>query len=577
MNHTRILIERDVKATMRDGTVLRANVHRPDTAERLPVLLLRTPYNKNVGTDFCLRAAARGYVVVTQDTRGRHASDGEFMPFLDEALDGYDTIQWATELPWGNGDIAMWGGSYCGWTQWAAASQKPAALKALVPQMTSTDIYHGLLYPGGALSLGVALTWCLGAEAGHRMERLDLTETESAALRASFLKAIDETTSRERFKRLPLLEDPILGRDDLAPGYARMLRERHARDWRVGAVLDQAAEASIPALHMGGWYDLFAASTTGSYATLRQHSATSRGREGQRLIMGPWAHGPVTSTVGDVDFGAQSSSLFLNLEEMTLQWFDHWLKGASFDWLNEPPVRLFVMGENRWRYEENWPPSRAVETPYYLTSHGNANSLRGDGRLASQAPDADPPDRYTYDPADPVPTHGGGLCCWAPALPAGAYDQRKIEERNDVLVYTSEPLEEALEVTGPVRVVLYAVTSAVDTDWTAKLVDVGPCGYARNLCDGIVRARFRDPLHPAPITPGEVVRYEIALGPTSNLFLPGHAVRIEISSSNFPRFDRNLNTGQDSAISAEMVTANQTVFHDTERRSRVILPVVPRT
>jgi len=577
MSSTRLLIERDVDATMRDGTVLRANIYRPEVSERLPVLLLRTPYNKNGGTDFCLRAAARGYVVVAQDTRGRYASDGEFMPFLDDLQDGYDTVQWAAELPWSNGDVAMWGGSYGGWTQWAAASQNPPALKTLVPLVTFTDIYRDLLYPGGALSLGVALTWCLGAEAGARMGRLEMTDDESAALRAAFLEAIDQTTVRQRFERLPLLDDPLLGREDLAPGYVRMLRERHIADWKAGALLDQAAEASIPALHAGGWYDLFASSTTGSFSALQKRSATRQGREGQRLIMGPWAHGPVTSTVGDAEFGVRSSGLFLDLEETTLQWFDHWLKGKSFDWLKEPPVRLFVMGENRWRHEESWPLARAVETPYYLASEGNANNLHGDGRLASKAADAAPPDRFTYDPGDPVPTHGGGLCCWAPALPPGAYDQRKVEERQDVLVYTSEPLQEELEVTGPVRVILWASTSAVDTDWTAKLVDVGPCGYARNLCDGIVRARFRDPMQPGLVNPGDVIRYEIALGPTSNLFLPGHAIRMEISSSNFPRFDRNLNTGQDSAISAEMVTAKQTVYHDAERRSCVLLPVVPRT
>ncbi|MGC9359861.1 MAG: CocE/NonD family hydrolase [Anaerolineae bacterium] len=577
MSSTRLLIERDVDATMRDGTVLRANIYRPEVSERLPVLLFRTPYNKNAGADFCLRAAARGYVVVAQDTRGRYASDGEFTPLLDDLQDGYDTVQWAAELPWSNGDVAMWGGSYNGWTQWAAASQKPPALKALVPQITFADIYRDFLYPGGALSLGVALTWCLGTEAGARVDQLDLKEEERAALRAAFLDALDETTARKRFEQLPLLDDPILGREDLAPGYVRMLRERHVTDWEAGALLDQAAEASIPALHMGGWYDLFAASTTGSFSALRDHGATQQGREGQRLIMGPWAHGPATSTVGDAEFGVRSSALFLDLEEMMLQWFDHWLKGESFDWLKEPPVRLFVMGENRWRHEENWPLARAVETPYYLTSQGSANSLHGDGRLTSQAPDAAPPDHFTYDPSDPVPTRGGGLCCWAPALPPGAYDQRVIEERQDVLVYTSEPLEEALEVTGAIRVILYAATSAVDTDWTAKLVDVEPCGYARNLCDGIVRARFHDPLDPALVSPGEIVRYEIALGPTSNLFLPGHAIRVEISSSNFPRFDRNLNTGQDSAISAEMVAAQQAVYHDAECRSCVLLPVVPRT
>jgi len=573
---TRILVERDVEIPMRDGTVLRANVHRPETSEQLPVLLMRTPYDKNVGADFTLRAATRGYLVVTQDTRGRHASSGDFAPFVDDMHDGYDTVEWAASLPGGNGQVAMWGGSYNGWTQWAAASQRPASLRALAPQMTLTDLYGDLLYPGGALSLGVALTWCLATEVAQNLSRIAVDEQERAAMQAAFCQAVDEVTARKRFEALPLLEDALLGREDLAPGYARMLKQQQAADWTDTALLDRAAQASVPALHMGGWYDLFAGSTVGTFAALQKRSATPAGRQGQRLIMGPWAHGPVTSTVGQVEFGVQSSSLVTDADETVLQWFDHCLKGESFEWLDQPPVRLFVMGANRWRYEEGWPLARAMETPLYLTGDGGVNSRHGDGSLSWQTPESRSPNRFTYDPANPAPTHGGALCCWAPALPPGAYDQREIEERPDVLVYTSEPLQEAVEVTGPIRVVLYAATSAVDTDWTAKLVDVGPCGYARNLCDGIVRARLRDPESPSLLTPGEVVRYAIDLGPTSNLFLAGHAIRLEISSSNFPRFDRNLNTGVSGATSAEMVTAQQTVFHDADQPSQVVLPVVPR-
>ena len=574
---TRILVERDVEVPMRDGTILRANIHRPETQEPLPVLLARTPYNKNGGADFSLRAATRGYLVVTQDTRGRYASSGDFCPFVDDLLDGYDTVEWAAALPGSNGQVAMWGGSYNGWTQWAAASQRPPSLSALAPQMTFTDLYNDLLYPGGALSLGVALTWCLASEVGANLSRLALSDQERAQQQATFLATVDQVTARTRFEALPLLQDPLLGREDLATGYVRMLTQQTAGEWADTALLDRAVEASLPALHMGGWYDLFAASTVGTFAALKERGATAAGRQGQRLIMGPWAHGPVTSTVGQVEFGVQSSSLVIDADETVLQWFDHCLKGETFEWLEQPPVRLFVMGENRWRYEDEWPLERAVATPLYLSSAGGANGRHGDGILAWQQPAGTPPDQFTYDPADPVRTHGGALCCWAPALPPGAYDQRQIEERPDVLVYTSEPLGEPIEVTGSIRVVVYAATSAVDTDWTAKLVDVGPCGFARNLCDGIVRARMRDPQNPTLVTPGEVVRYEIELGPTSNVFLAGHAVRLEISSSNFPRFDRNLNTGISSATSADMVAAQQTVYHDAGCPSHIVLPVVPRS
>ena len=287
--------------------------------------------------------------------------------------------------------------------------------------------------------------------------------------------------------------------------------------------------------------------------------------------MGPWVHGPFgDNAVGDVDFGVAASNGQVLLEEQKLNWFDHWVKGAATELPDGPPVRLYVMGINRWRDEAEWPLRRAQPTPYYLHSDGAANTLDGDGALSPAMPGEEPADAFLYEPRHPVPTRGGGLCCSQTALPPGAFDQRPIEERPDVLVYSTPPLADDIEVTGDVVVRLWAATSAADTDFTAKLVDVTPDGYARNLCDGIVRARYRHGAdRPEPVRPGEPVEYTIAVGPTSNVFLAGHRIRLEISSSNFPRYDRNPNTG---AADGAPRAALQTVFHDADAPQ---LPAAP--
>jgi hypothetical protein len=285
----------------------------------------------------------------------------------------------------------------------------------------------------------------------------------------------------------------------------------------------------------------------------------------KRLLVRPADHSEVEKNGFDLDYGAEVH-----------RWFDYWLKGIDNGIMNEPPVRLFVMGKNRWREENEWPLARTIYTPWYLHSAGQANTLHGDGSLSAERPASEPQDRYTYDPHDPVPTRGGGLCCWQAALPGGAFDQRQVEARKDVLVYTSAMLEQDLEVTGPLKVVLWAASSAVDTDWTAKLVDVHPCGYARNLADGILRARYRHGTSKAQLLkPGGIEEYVIELSPTSNVFLAGHRIRLEISSSNFPHYDRNPNTGRAAASEEDMVSAAQTVYHDAQHPSHILLPIIP--
>ncbi|MBT5828866.1 MAG: CocE/NonD family hydrolase, partial [Candidatus Latescibacteria bacterium] len=290
--------------------------------------------------------------------------------------------------------------------------------------------------------------------------------------------------------------------------------------------------------------------------------------------VGPWPHALSLSTrTGDIDFGAHS---MIDLETVEMRWFDHWLKGIDNGILDEPPLRLFIMGINKWRNEHEWPLARTDWQKWYLHSNGQANSLIGDGHLSTDLPVQEIPDHYIYDPNNPVQTVGGNNCCSPDVVPWGPYDQRPVEMRGDVLCYTSAPMEADLEVTGPIKVVLYAATDVTDTDWTAKLVDVSPTGYAKNLCDGIVRARYRQSFSdPLLLEPNRIYEYEIEVGVTGNVFQKGHCIRLDISSSNFPRFDRNANTGHTFGMDVDLCCANQTIHHVPEYPSHILLPVIP--
>jgi putative CocE/NonD family hydrolase len=285
-------------------------------------------------------------------------------------------------------------------------------------------------------------------------------------------------------------------------------------------------------------------------------------------------HSGWSRKVGDVDFGPDAP---FDENAITLDWYDYLFKGKQNQFANGKPVKIFVMGENKWRDEASWPLERAKETRYYLHSDGKANSAAGGGSLTTTAESKESADSYVYDPADPAPTVGGPLCCDSAHLPAGPRDQKEVESRQDVLVYSTPPLDEDTEVTGPITLDLFAKSSAVDTDFTGKLVDVGPDGFAQNLTEGILRARYKESTSEAtPIVPGKVYEYKIDLWSTSNVFLKGHRIRVEVSSSNFPRFDRNLNTGKSAAESSELVKATNTILHDSQHPSALVLPVVPR-
>ena len=585
----RITLDFDVPARMRDGTILRANVYRPASEGQWPVLLTRLPYGKDfpLGSSVMdpAQVARRGYVVIVQDTRGRFTSEGEWVPFINEALDGVDSIGWAAQLPYSNGKVGMYGISYFGFTQWSAAVHQPPALKAMVPFQTWNDPFNGVIFRGGALELGVAGSWQLmmGLDVLIRRHRND----PEALGRAIYLLAKEiDALGKEGYWSLPLREFAPLKQQDVAPyffeNFSRPMDREHPLTQPL-FIEGKHENVTVPTLNAGGWYDIFLQDTLDNFKIMREHGSTPEARQ-SKLIIGPWAHGGLMNPIGEMNFGFGSSAAFIDLQmdlaSMQVRWFDHWLKGIDTGMLNEAPIKLFVMGANIWRDEQEWPLARAVETRYYLHSNGRANTLDGDGYLTTDMPDVEEPssDHYDYDPANPVITRGGALLM-SPEYRPGPFDQRPTEGREDVLVYTSGELKEDLEVTGPIKVHVWAISSAPDTDFVARLVDVHPDGYTQNLTDGIIRARYRNFERgeaPSLIEPGTAYEYEIDLWATSNVFKAGHRIRLDVTSGNFPRWDRNPNTGHDFGADSNVKVAHQAILHEREHPSYVVLPIVPR-
>ena len=575
--YTKISSEFGAPVRMRDGVTLYADVYRPDGDEAFPVLLQRTPYDKFQGVGGgldVLRAVSHGYAVVVQDTRGRYASEGEFYPFLDEPNDGYDTVAWCAEQPWSTGKVGMFGRSYVGATQWLCAITNPPALTCIAPGITASDYYEGWTYQGGALAWGFALSWTMRqltmANLGAISSRHDVPDGTREGLLAAF-NELDCTFKHQPIVDLPHLKEPLAGYF-----YDWIKHSSSDEYWKRWRIEDHYPHITTPALHIGGWHDIFLLGTLRNFVGMRKQAEDATARNGQRLIVGPWHHGPFGETSGDFFFGLGAAGPAIDTDGIHLQWFDHWLKGEENGANDGAPVRIFVMGDNQWRNEQEWPLARTQYTDYYLHSGGRANTSSGDGGLSVDAPGDEAADVFLYDPRDPVPTRGGPLCCGPSFVPGGSYDQQFIENRSDVLCYTTPPLTEDLEVTGPLTVTLFAATTGADTDFTAKLVDVEPCGAARALVDGIMRGRYRKGTDTAvPITPGAVEEYTIDLVATSNVFKAGHRVRLEISSSNFPRFDRNFNTAGDPWAATECVPAVQTIMHNEQYPSRLRLPVIP--
>ena len=575
-----IKLETNVAVPMRDGTTLYADVYRPDGPGPFPVMLQRTPYDKTTPLAMVMldpiKSAKHGYATVVQDTRGRFTSEGQFYCFADDINDGYDTVEWAASQPWSTGKVGMYGASYVGATQWLSAMSRPPHLAAIAPNVTASNYHEGWTYQGGAFELGFNVSWTLAQLTLANFKTIASGRNVPEGSRQKLVDAVD--SMQDAFRVSPMKEFPYLKGGLADYYYDWVAHPDYDEYWKKLCIEEHHSSITTPALNIGGWYDIFLRGTIRNYLGMREKGPSEEARNGQKLIIGPWQHGSRgTSLVGSHYFGLSADALALDMDGIHFKWFDYWLKGEANGILEEPPVRIFVMGDNVWRDEQEWPLSRARPTDYYFHSQGKANSLHGNGVLSTEGPSDEPPDVFLYNPNDPVPTTGGALCCNPYFAANGAFEQSGIEAREDVLVYTTPPLEREVEVTGPVTVTLWAATSAPDTDFTAKLVDVCEDGCARNLTDGIIRARYRDSMSsPSLLEPGKAYCYTIDLWATSNVFKAGHRIRVEISSSNFPRFDRNSNTGNTISEDAVFKPALQTVLHNAQHPSHITLPIVPR-
>jgi putative CocE/NonD family hydrolase len=558
------------KVRMRDGVRLSVDLYQPADGGRFPGLLVHTPYNNNA-LGLMQRArwfARRGYAVVLSDVRGRYDSEGDWDPFDGKhKTDGHDVVEWMAKQPWCDGKVGMLGASYMGWTQWWTATQAPPALKAIVPEVAPPDQLRNAPYQEGVL-VGWTMDWA-AMMAGRT------SQTVAEGPYGGFTNARAQDLMLTPYLQL----NERRGALD-SPWFATWLRNNlsTAEYWRAIAYQgkDQYARVTVPSLNVTGWFDANFPGAPMNYQGMKQHGSTAAARR-PRLVIGPWPHSfNHGRKVGAFDYGAEA---VIDWDGYVCRWFDHFLKGIDNGVLDDPPVYVFVMGRNRWYRAKDWPLPQTRWTRYYLHSGGKANTLDGDGSLSTKPPGDEPGDTYTYDPAKPTlaPFKGGHL-------EEGAVDTRPAARGADVLVYTTPPLTDDVEVTGPVEARLYAATSARDTDWMVRLIDVQPDGYAALLCDGVLRARCRDPERGgafmsdklSAIEPGLVYEYTVRFWrATGNLFRKGHRIRVEISSSYYPYYLRNLNTGADNiALETSAVVARQKVEHNAAHPSHVILPVI---
>jgi len=552
-----IIVEEDVPVPMRDGTILRANVFRPDAPGKFPALLIRTPYGKaEAGYDRYVRA---GYVVAAQDTRGRYASEGEYIMCSVEntgdAEDGYDTVEWLADQPYCDGNIGTFGASYTAWMQWQLAKLRPPHLKAMSAQTVPTELTM-INWPG-SFRVARRLHWWLVTIAPDLRRREGLSPPHTPDQARPIWNEIEQG---RWLGFMPWIELPRYMPKQLARYVEDWLKHPNCRPWK----LDEAwKEIEVPNLDFSGYYD-HCSDTMRHLPGMQNNARTEVARKQTKLIIGPWNHGGFGNRkLGDIDFGPQAE---LDKMGFMMRWFDHWLKGLDNGVDREPPVRYLVMGSGKWKSASTWPPEGMSEATYYLSSNGKASPVDVSGTLTPEAPGDEPPDQYTYDPKDPVPT------LWDRQLFTVSSDRRKLHYRRDILYYRTPPLEQQVEIVGYPQVVLYASSSAPDTDFFARLVDEDPDGPALEVSYGMVRARHRNSLDEEEfITPGEVAQFSIELGPTACCFQKGHRIRLEITSSDFPNYDRNHNTGRNDLEETELVPAEQKVFHTAQYASRLVV------
>ena len=580
---------------MRDGTKLATDLYIPDAPGRYPAVLERTPYNKDhatiMWTDTHTYLVERRYAVAVQDTRGRYASEGGWYPFLDDAWgknqDGHDVVEWLADHPVCDGSVGTFGGSYSGQTQYLLAPTRPRGLKCMFVRQAASNLSEEWVYRGGAFELAFNLHWG--------------TNQLIAALnnRVTLLTKVAETGIEGLFDFLPMhcnsiYENPFQWLEDF------MLHSPEDEPfWDQWNLTKQYKNIDVPILHFGSWYDIFLNGTLANFKGMVRDAATEKSRTSQKLFISPWMHGPAVSEgfmrrVGELDFGPKAA---IDFNKLVLRWFDCWLKDIDNGIKSEPPVTIFVMGDNTWKQLDKWPSAEASYVNYYLThARSGAASSLNDGILDTTAPgDSESPDRYLYDPLKPVRTIGGNTLYSVPrgaqelppglseaetvmanfGLWAGPRDQRPAEGVS--LTYTTASLREDVEITGPIVARIYASSTAEDTDFVAKLTDVWPDGRSILITDGILRARYRNSKNNlVPLRPGEIYLFSIDLWATSNVFKKGHRIRLSIASSNFPRYDRNLNIWKRHGSAAEAVVATNIIYHDREHPSHIVLPVLPR-
>ncbi|PYZ92956.1 hydrolase [Salipaludibacillus keqinensis] len=538
---------------MRDGVLLSADIYQPKAEGEFPAIVVRTPYGKTTDQSHQTGCffAENGYAIMYMDVRGREDSDGEFIPYRNEGIDGYDSIEWIAAQPWCMGKVGTLGGSYLGRVQWLTALHKPPSLKTMIPLVTPSDPF--VEWPTG-LPNPQHICWVYRTS-GRVQQNLNVVNWA------------------EVYDHLPMIEmDEKTGRR--SEQWKEEVRHSYLDDyWKHLCYQDKFDQIDLPVLHISGWYDDEQIGTPLNFIGMTHTDESKKSKHHQRLLMGPWPHQVNKSTTfGELEFGPTS---IIDMHQYQLRWFDYWLKGIDNQLMEEAPVQIFVMGENKWRQEQEWPLARTAWTKYYLHSDGNANSLFGDGTLSAEKPKIGEPeeDHYRYDPSNPVPF----ITEMISSQIGGADDYSAIERRDDVLVYTTEKLTEDLEVTGPVTAEIYASTDGRDTDFMVKLLDVWPSGYAQRLTDGMVRGRFREGMEtPKLLEPGEIYPFHVDCWNTSHVFKKGHKIRIEVASSAFPKYDRNLNTGDELGVTSEMKTANQTIYHNEQHPSAIVLPVIPK-
>lgn len=569
-----IILKKNLMAKMRDGVSLAGDLYRPDSDEKLPVVIMRTPYNKDhmekckdYSNPYLL--AEKGYNVLIQDVRGCYHSEGILKSTGENEInDGYDTVEWAAVQPWCNGKVGMYGLSYFGYTQLAAAEQKPPHLIAICPFEMSG------LYPfsvGKTCTMNTYHLMWLYFQALGKLEASEEPEDKKLLIIEKLKKNLEQLP--EMLQHLPLREIPAAYVEEvpLFKDFVELLDNIDNPEFkkRIHNPLD-FSNMDVAMLHGAGWYDTAHEGVVDNYEEALRVAATDRMKKGQKLILGPWVHGGDFNNVIDhVNFGEHASGDAFGMTQKVHDWFDYWLKGNNNGIMEEPPVDIFVLGINQWRKENEWPLHRTQYTDYYLHSNGSANTLNGDGSLSVLQPKEEKEDQYTYNPGEPTPSLSQDY--------SGAriiQDLSELEKREDVLVYQTEVLPYEVEVTGHILLKLFISTDVVDTDFVCKLIDIYPDGKRYAVSSGVLRARYRNSLRPEFLKEGEVYELTVDMGTTSNVFFKDHRIGLEIASSSFPNIDRNLNTGARIGAGTDYIIAHHKIHHNNQYASKLVLPII---